>query len=103
MSKDSETRRGRLLSKVVKFVTSPTTHWSDLDRPETSSGDAESRVALKEMIVRRDLSTLIEVDGGVNLETGKKLIEAGADVLVAGSYVFNADDPIKAIKALKAL
>ena len=53
MSKDSETRRGRLLSKVVKFVTSPTTHWSDLDRPETSSGDAESRVALKEMIVRK--------------------------------------------------
>lgn len=53
MSKDSETRRGRLLSKVVKFVTSPTTHWSDLDRPDTTSGDAESRVALKEMIVRK--------------------------------------------------
>ena len=53
MSKDSETRHGRLLSKVVKFVTSPTTHWSDLDRPDTTSGDAESRVALKEMIVRK--------------------------------------------------
>ena len=38
---------------MVKFVTSPTTHWSDLDRAETDSGDAESRLALKEMIVRK--------------------------------------------------
>ncbi len=53
MSKDSGTRPGGLLSKMVKFVTSPTTHWSDLDRPETDSGDAESRLALKEMIVRK--------------------------------------------------
>lgn len=58
---------------------------------------------LKEMIVHRGLSTLIEVDGGVNLETGKRLVKAGADVLVAGSYVFNADDPLRAIQALKAL
>ncbi|MGI6520108.1 MAG: ribulose-phosphate 3-epimerase [Fermentimonas sp.] len=63
----------------------------------------EKVARLKEMIVRRGLSTLIEVDGGVNLETGKKLVEAGADVLVAGSYVFNADDPLRAIQALKAL
>ena len=53
MSKDSETRPGGLLSKMVKFVTSPTTHWSDLDKPELSGGDAESRIALKEMIVRK--------------------------------------------------
>ncbi|MFD1710105.1 STAS domain-containing protein [Ottowia sp. GY511] len=53
MSKDSGTRPGGLLSKMVKFVTSPTTHWSDLDRPDTDSGDAESRLALKEMIVRK--------------------------------------------------
>ncbi len=53
MSKDSETRPGGLLSKMVKFVTSPTTHWSDLDKPELSGGDTESRIALKEMIVRK--------------------------------------------------
>ncbi len=63
----------------------------------------EKVARLKEMIVRRNLSTLIEVDGGVNLETGKKLVEAGADALVAGSYVFNADDPIRTIQALKML
>lgn len=58
---------------------------------------------LKEMIVRRNLSTLIEVDGGVNLQTGKQLIEAGADALVAGSFVFKSADPIATIKDLKSL
>lgn len=52
MSKDSGTGGG-LLSKVVKFVTSPTTHWSDLDRPEPDASDIESRLALKEMIERK--------------------------------------------------
>lgn len=56
---------------------------------------------LKEMIRERGLDTLIEVDGGVNLETGKRLLEAGADVLVAGSFVFSSPDPIRTIKELK--
>lgn len=53
MSKEPTSRPGGLLSKMVKFVTSPTTHWADLDRVDTDSGDAESRMALKEMIVRK--------------------------------------------------
>ena len=58
---------------------------------------------LKEMIVRNNSSALIEVDGGVNLETGKALLDAGADVLVAGSFVFGSEDPRKTIADLKAL
>ncbi|MDE5869891.1 MAG: ribulose-phosphate 3-epimerase, partial [Muribaculaceae bacterium] len=42
-------------------------------------------------------------DGGVNAETGKRLAEAGADILVAGSYIFNAENPHKAISTLKNL
>lgn len=45
----------------------------------------------------------IEVDGGVNLVTGKRLADAGATALVAGSYIFKADDPIKAIDSLSSL
>jgi ribulose-phosphate 3-epimerase len=56
---------------------------------------------LKEMIASRDLKTMIEVDGGVNLERGKLLIEAGADVLVAGNFIFNADNPLETIKKFK--
>lgn len=58
---------------------------------------------LREMIDRKGLNTLIEIDGGVNLETGKRLLEAGADVLVAGSFVFKAPDPNVIIKELKML
>lgn len=58
---------------------------------------------LREMIDRKGLNTLIEIDGGVNFETGKRLLDAGADVLVAGSFVFSAADPISVIKELKAL
>lgn len=58
---------------------------------------------LREMINRKGLNTLIEIDGGVNLETGKRLLEAGADVLVAGSFVFKAPDPNAIIKELKML
>jgi ribulose-phosphate 3-epimerase len=46
---------------------------------------------------------LIEVDGGVNLETGAQLAAAGADALVAGSFVFGAADPVATIAALKSL
>ena len=58
---------------------------------------------LKEMILKRNLSTLIEVDGGVNLETGKLLIEAGADVLVAGNAVFADANPTEMIHKLKSI
>jgi len=49
------------------------------------------------------LSCLIEIDGGVNFETGRKLFEAGADILVAGSFVFSSDDQEKTISQLKAV
>ena len=58
---------------------------------------------LKQLIRERGLSTLIEVDGGVNATTGATLVEAGADALVAGSYVFSHPDPKAAIHSLKAL
>lgn len=58
---------------------------------------------LKEMIVKRNLETLIEVDGGVNLETGQRLINAGADVLVAGNAVFADANPPEMIHRLKSL
>lgn len=58
---------------------------------------------LKELIAVSGSNALIEVDGGVNLETGKLLCEAGADVLVAGSAVFNAENPEDYIHQLKNL
>ena len=58
---------------------------------------------LKEMILQQQTSTLIEVDGGVNLETGRRLVDAGADVLVAGSFVFSSADPEETIRMLRAL
>lgn len=58
---------------------------------------------LKEIILKRNLSTLIEVDGGVNLETGKLLIDAGADVLVAGNAVFADANPTGMIHKLKSI
>lgn len=58
---------------------------------------------LKELIVASGSKALIEVDGGVNLETGKLLVEAGADALVAGSFVFGSSDPSKTIADLKNL
>ncbi len=57
--------------------------------------------ALRKEIDDRGLKTLIEIDGGVNPETAKICIEAGADVLVAGSAVFKAPDPAEMIKALR--
>lgn len=56
---------------------------------------------LKEMILKRNLNTLIEVDGGVNRHNAPILAAAGADALVAGSSVFNAADPMAEIIALK--
>lgn len=58
---------------------------------------------LKLLIRKNNLKTLIEVDGGVNLETGKRLVDAGADVLVAGSSVFKSENPLLFIHQLKSL
>lgn len=58
---------------------------------------------LRDLIDRCGSHAEIEVDGGVNAETAPLLAEAGADILVAGSYVFNAEDPLGAISCLKAV
>lgn len=56
---------------------------------------------LKAMIEKRNLKTLIEVDGGVGLNNAKKLVDAGADVLVAGNAIFKSENPTKTIEELK--
>ncbi len=55
---------------------------------------------VKEQISARKLNTLIEIDGGVNIDNAHELFEAGADVLVAGSAVFKASDPEQAIRQM---
>ena len=57
---------------------------------------------LKEIIENKNSKCLIEIDGGVNDVNANKLISCGADVLVAGSYVFNAADPTFNIEKLKS-
>lgn len=59
--------------------------------------------ALRQMINERGLPTLVEVDGGITLENAAQVVEAGADVLVAGSSVFKSVDPIATIAALSKL
>ncbi|WP_456439487.1 ribulose-phosphate 3-epimerase [Psychroserpens sp.] len=58
---------------------------------------------LKELINKKGATTKIEIDGGVTNKNAKQLIEAGADVLVAGSYVFKSDNQKEIIRSLKAL
>lgn len=58
---------------------------------------------LREMIAQSGSQSLIEIDGGVQGETAPRLVEAGSDVLVSGSYVFKSADPIKTIHDLKVL
>lgn len=58
---------------------------------------------LKALIAQTGSKALIEIDGGVNEATGRELGAAGADILVAGSYIFNSDDPAAAIDTLKGL
>lgn len=57
--------------------------------------------ALKDMIIQKDSKALIEIDGGVDLNNYRKLIDTGADVLVAGNTVFSSADPVSTIKELK--
>ncbi len=56
---------------------------------------------LKEIIIRNNASTIIEIDGGVTNKNATQLVEAGADVLVAGNYVFKAENPTQTIIDLK--
>jgi ribulose-phosphate 3-epimerase len=58
---------------------------------------------LRRLIQETESQALIEIDGGVNMQTGQQLAEAGADVLVAGSFVFGSQQPAATIDALKAL
>jgi len=58
---------------------------------------------LKEIITRNGASTLIEIDGGVTDKNAVQLVQAGADVLVAGNYVFRAADPVATVAGLKKL
>jgi len=57
----------------------------------------------KDLITRKGASTIIEIDGGVTNKNALQLVEAGADVLVAGSFVFKAEDPIQTVADLKQL
>lgn len=67
------------------------------------SSVVDKTARLKQMITRIGAKTLIEIDGGVNMQTAPALLAAGADVLVAGNFVFSAADPIGTIAALKNL
>ena len=66
-------------------------------------GSIDKVVCLRELIERKNSKALIEVDGGVQAETAPRLVAAGTDVLVSGSYVFKAADPVATIKRLKEL
>lgn len=59
--------------------------------------------ALREMAERLNPDVLIEVDGGVDDETAPKLVEAGADILVSGNYIFKSSNPTQTIEGLKAI
>lgn len=67
------------------------------------TSSVEKTRKLRELLLRTNSKALIEIDGGVNRETGRLLVEAGADVLVAGSAVFRAPSPQEEILALKSL
>ncbi|MBU46313.1 MAG: ribulose-phosphate 3-epimerase [Flavobacteriales bacterium] len=58
---------------------------------------------LRRMANEQKLSTHIEIDGGVNIDNARKLIDAGADVLVAGSFIFKSQDPTQTISNLKSI
>lgn len=58
---------------------------------------------LRELITRKGASTLIEIDGGVGTSNAKALVDAGADVLIAGSFVFKSNNPLETVKELKTI
>ena len=61
----------------------------------------EKVMKLKELILLKNAECMIEVDGGINFNTGSAMLEAGADVLVAGNFVFSNNDPMETIRKLK--
>lgn len=63
----------------------------------------EKIARLKELILRKNASTLIEVDGGINLETARLTLDAGADILVCGNSIFSTPNPEETIARLKSL
>ena len=63
----------------------------------------EKVVALKALITQKNAPTLIEIDGGVSDKNAAQLVQAGADVLVAGSFIFKASNPTETIKELKSI
>jgi len=67
------------------------------------ASSVEKVIKLKKLIREKNTHTLIEVDGGINLENGRLLVEAGADALVAGSFVFGSSSPVETIKSLGEL
>ena len=67
------------------------------------NGTVRKVAQLRQLIDARQSKALIEVDGGINLETGAEVVAAGADVLVAGNFVFKASDPAAAIANLSRL
>ncbi|HVD99264.1 MAG TPA: ribulose-phosphate 3-epimerase [Cytophagaceae bacterium] len=66
------------------------------------SATYEKVIRLKKLIEATNSKALIEIDGGVNTDTGIQLVEKGADALVAGSFIFNSSDPAKTIAELKS-
>ena len=58
---------------------------------------------LKELILKKGAKTKIEIDGGVNAQNAARLVQAGADVLVAGNFVFKSQDPVKTIDELREI
>lgn len=66
-------------------------------------GTLEKISKLKQLILKRNSKAMIEVDGGVDSSNAASLVAAGADVLVAGSYIFHSPDPAGAIKKIKYL
>ena len=66
-------------------------------------GTLKKVAQLRQLINQSGSKATIQVDGGVNMETGALLAQAGADILVAGNFVFSAEDPIATIEALHNL
>jgi ribulose-phosphate 3-epimerase len=88
---------GRKIPTVPIILPSPIPH-----NPQSFIAIAPAKVEkLKALINKKNATTVIEIDGGVTNKNAKQLADAGADVLVAGSYVFGAQDPIATIADLK--
>ena len=77
--------------------------YRDRARALDQSADGVKLRALRAEIARQGLACRLEIDGGITLETAPLAIEAGADILVAGSAVYGAPDTAERVRAFKAL